>query len=65
MDHHPDCPGAAPILKHPLTVKKHLMEAMCLEPEGNLATTIDDRTTNTNESLKDTSRTTLTRNKKT
>ena len=29
------------LLRHPLTVKKHLMEAMRLEPEGNLATTIE------------------------
>ena len=42
MDHHPKCPEAPSAL----TVEKHypkyitFMEAMCLEPEGNLATTI-------------------------
>ena len=42
MDHHPDCPEASSAL----TVEKHypkycdFMEAVCLEPEGNLATTI-------------------------
>ena len=41
MDHHPDCPEASSAL----TVEKHypkycdFMEAVCLEPEGNLATT--------------------------
>ena len=42
MDHHPNCPEASSAL----TVEKHypkycdFMEAVCLEPEGNLATTI-------------------------
>ena len=38
------------LLRHPLTVKKHFMEAMRLEPEGNLATTNTSNNRDSNNS---------------
>ena len=40
MDHHPDCPEASSALTVEKHYPKYCMEAVCLEPEGNLATTI-------------------------